>query len=99
MQRDRIARERIHGQYIESLRRFRRERGPCIAGDHRNLRTRVADVCENVARDRLHCRIDVVELDLIAGLSIGSNRSCSKPDYADLPWSAITAKPLCELNT
>src|SRR3569833_2993906 len=92
MQRDRVSRIRVYCEYVESLRWFSRKRRSRISGDYRSMRTGVAFLGEDVARDRLYCRIDVIELDVIAGFSISRDRSRPKPNYANHSWPSFTAE-------
>src|SRR5208337_233068 len=70
-------------QHVEALRTLAGQRCARVALDNGDLRARLADVGEHVARDGLDGGVDLVEADAVAGPTVRRNRSRAQPDYAD----------------
>ena len=64
--------------------------------DDGNLRSGIANIGKDIARDRLDSGIDLVELNSVAGLSIGGDCSRAEADHADLARPGIAAISDCE---
>src|SRR5260370_27774007 len=99
MQWDGVAGEGIDGEDVELLWGFARERGAGVAVGDGELRGRVAEVGEEVLRDGLDQRVDLVETDVVAGVSVGSKRSCAEADNADVACARAAAEAQSEAGT
>ena len=71
MQGDRVTREGIDSEYIEVLGGFARESAASVAICKTDLCSRVAEVGEEVLRDRADQWVDLVEADTVARMAVG----------------------------
>src|SRR5579862_4942163 len=84
MQGNRVAREGIYDEHIEVLRALAVERGAGVAVGEGDCCGGIPQIGEQILRDGVHQRIDLVEADMVAGMTIGSQRSRAKADDSDV---------------
>src|SRR5271166_7066703 len=87
MHRYRVSGERIEDKYVEclyvSISQFEFHREPRVARHDVDFRARVLQICEVsilTARDFSDRRIDLVEANIVAGKSVGGDRSDAESD-------------------
>ena len=84
VQRDGVAGEGVDGEDVELLRSFASKRGAGVAFGEGDLRSRVAEVGEEVLRDGEDERVDLVEADAVARAAVGGERAGAEADDADV---------------
>ena len=81
--RDRVARERVHREHVESLRCFPLEIQARVADRHLDLRVRLGEELEFLARDALDRRVDLVEAVDVVAVAVGGDGPRAQADDAD----------------
>ena len=80
------------------LRGFAGKRGAGVAVGEGDLRGGVSEVGEEVLRDGLDERVDLVEADAVAGVAVGGEGSGTEADDADVARTRVAAEAQSEAD-
>ena len=69
------------------MRGFAGQRGAGVAVGDGDLGGGVAEVGEEILRDGLDERVDLVEADAVAGVAVGGDGAGAEADDADVAWA------------